>query len=66
MLIYIVHKISSLNINSKRHLLLANFHFSMSNASIPTYRKRKNSAMNDEVAKVCLQHEKGNSVRYYI
>nr|ACR34739.1 unknown [Zea mays] len=35
-------------------LSLANSHFSMSRASIPTYRKRKVSAMKDKVAKACL------------
>lgn len=37
------------------YVSLTNFHFSMSNASMPTYRKRKVSAINDKVAKVCLQ-----------
>jgi hypothetical protein len=36
-------------------LSLANSHFSISNASIPTYRKRKVSAMKDRVANACLR-----------
>jgi len=35
-------------------LSLANSHFSISSASIPTYRKREVSAMKDNVAKACL------------
>jgi hypothetical protein len=30
------------------------FHFSISKASMPTYRKRNVSAINDNVAKACL------------
>lgn len=36
------------------HLPFTNLHFSMSRASIPTYKKIKISATNDKVAKVCL------------
>lgn len=36
------------------YLLLTTFHFSMSKASIPTYRKMKISETNDNVAKACL------------
>jgi hypothetical protein len=36
------------------YLLLTTVHFSMSKASIPTYRKMKISEINDNVAKACL------------
>lgn len=41
-----------------RYLFLVNFHFSRSNASIPTYRKINVSAIDEKVANVCLQVNK--------
>ena len=43
-------------------LSLTDLHLSMSNASIPTYKKINVSARNDKVAKVCLSHVKCNQI----
>ena len=45
-------------------LSLTDLHLSMSNASIPTYKKINVSARNDKVAKVCLCHIKMQSNKH--
>lgn len=56
-----VRKIVPFYANFKSYLLLTNRHFSISRASMPTYRNMNISATKDSVAKACLKSMKTNS-----